>query len=204
MDINLATLVKLDLTADEYVWLYQRYYETNIPVTYTLDKEKLQKNGWVKVLPDQIALRHKTRNLFEEGDYVYDEEEEKKKPSTTSITGAKADVKNWIAEYRELFPAKTPSGRLLRGTPSACIKKMESFIGTNSSRGNVITKEEILGATKEYLKGQARGGYMYTKAANYFIMKDQDSMLLQHIEILKENNNQSLVSDGTSDMTDDI
>jgi hypothetical protein len=202
MEINLVKLVKHDLTADEYLWLYQKYYETDIPIKYVLDKEKLQRNGWVKVLPDQIVLRHKTRNLFEEGDYVHSEEQTR--PTAVTINGELNKVKDWIQEYRELFPAKTPSGRLLRGTPSGCIKKMQTFVKQNSSRDNIITKEVVINATKEYLKGQAREGYMYTKAANYFILKDQDSLLLQHIEILKDNNNQSLVSDGTSNFTDDI
>lgn len=203
MDINLAELVKNNLTADEYVWLYQRYYETNIPVKYKLDKEKLQADGWVKLLTDQVVLRQKARNFFEQGDYVYDEKEEEKSNALT-IKNELSKVKDWVQEYRELFPAKTPGGRLLRGTPSGCIKKMQTFVKQNSSKGNIITKDIVINATKEYLKGQAREGYMYTKAANYFIIKDQDSLLLQHIEILKESNNKSLVSDGTSNMTDDI
>lgn len=205
MEINLVELVKNNLTADEYLWLYQKYYETNIPVKYVLDTEKLQTNGWIKIMPDQLVVRQQTVNLFEGGDYVYDEkEEEQRKTTTVTISGEVSKVKSWIQEYRELFPTKTPSGRLLRATPAACIKKMETFIKNNSSRGDVITKDSILNATKEYIKGQVRDGYMYTKAANYFIIKDQDSLLLQHIELLKDTNNQPLVSDGTSNMTDDI
>ena len=207
MEINLAELVKHGLTPDEYVWLYQRYHDTNIPVKYQLDKMKLQSNGWVKVLTDQVVIRQKAIKLFEGEPYVFDEskeEEETKKKEAITIAGEVSKVKDWIQEYRELFPTKTPGGRLLRGTPSGCIKKMQTFVRNNSSRNNHITKDIVMNATKEYLKGQARDGYMYTKAANYFILKEQDSLLLQHIEILKENNNQSLVSDGTSDMTDDI
>jgi len=203
MDINLAMLVKNNLTADEYVWLHQKHYETSIPVTCVLDKEKLQADGWVKVLPNQIVLRLKTQNFFEGGEYSYDEEEQKV-PTAVTINGEVGKVKNWVQEYRELFPTKTPNGRLLRATPAVCIKKLETFIKSNSSKGNIITKDVVLNATKEYLKGQARGGYMYTKAANYFIIKDQDSLLLQHIEVLKDSNNASIVSDGTSNMTDDI
>lgn len=205
MDINLAMLVKENLTADEYIWLHQKYFETNIPVKGSLDKSKLQTAGWVKVLPDQIVLRQKTVNLMEGGDYVYDEkaeEEAEEKKAKATISSAKASVKDWIEEYRDLFPKKTNSGRLLRGTPSGCIKKMTTFIGNNSTRKNVITKEQVMNATKQYLNAQKRGGYMYTKAANYFIEKDGDSQLYQHIEQLDDNT--PLVHDGTSNMTDDI
>jgi len=207
MEINLATLVKHNLTADEYIWMYQKYYGNTFPVKYVLDKEKLQTEGWLKVMPDQIVLRQKTINMFEEGDYVFKEEEESsdvQKIIIKSIDAAKADVKNWIAEYRELFPNKTSGGRLLRATPAVCIKNMCTFIGTNSKRGSIITKEMVINATKEYLKVQAKDGYTYTKAANYFIMKDGDSLLLQHIEILATLGESKITSDGSKNMTDDI
>lgn len=201
MEINLAELVKNNLTADEYVWLHQKYYGTNLPVVSRLDKTKLQNDGWVKVLPDQIVLRQKTRNMFEQGDYIYEEH----KPDSVTITGEVSKVKDWIEEYRELFPLKTVNGRLLRATPSACIKKMESFIKNNSTRKKILTKDIILEATKSYLNDQKRSGYLYTKAANYFINKEQDSMLLQCIEVL---NSSSIPvtngSDGTNSMTEDI
>jgi hypothetical protein len=199
MEINLAELVKHDLTADEYVWLYQKYEGTKVPIKYTLDKEKMQSNGWVKVTPDQIVLRRKAHLLFEVEDYDYE------KHNTTTIKEEVSRVKNWIGDYRGLFPRKTNNGRLLRGTPASCTKKMETFINNNSSKGNIITKEMILRATQKYLNEQKREGFLYTKAANYFIMKEQDSMLLQYIEVIQEEGavtNDG--SDGTNIMTEDI
>jgi len=203
MEIDLTVLLKNNLTADEYVWLYQKYYGNNFPIKHVLDKDKLQTDGWLKVTPDQIVLRQKTINMFEEGDYVFKEEEEVK-PVKQTIDKAKADVKNWISEYRELFPHKTSGGRLLRATPAVCIKNMCTFIGTNSKRGKIVSKDTILNATKEYLKIQARDSYMYTKAANYFIMKEGDSLLLQHIEILETAGVSNILGDGSKNMTDDI
>ena len=199
MEIDLVKLVKFNLTADEYIWLHQRYYDTAIPVNYVLDKDKLQANGWVKVLPDQIVIRNKTKNMFEGGEYVYDEDQDS--VNTDTITYQLSKVKEWASIYREQFPVKNSVNRMLRATLPACSKKLEIFIKNYSTKNKVITKDMVLEATKKYLKEQARERYTYTKAANYFIEKDGDSLLLQYIESAGE---MDTISDGSKSMSDDI
>lgn len=91
------------------------------------------------------------------------------------------NVKDWIEEWRNLFPKGIKSGGYpLRGSKKGCLRKMKKFLKENPT----ITKDEIFHATEKYLNERKKENYEYTKVADYFIEKDNMSLLHSYIENL--------------------
>lgn len=89
---------------------------------------------------------------------------------------------DWIDEWREIFPKGKKQGSLpLRGDRMAIRKKMTKFMKTYD-----FTTEEIINATKQYIREQERDNFNYTKVAHYLIEKDGVSTLASICEAFRE------------------
>lgn len=99
------------------------------------------------------------------------------------ILGLEVVSSDWIEEWRELFPKGYKQGSIpLRGDRPSIEKKFKKFFRTYN-----FTTEEIMQATKRYLKEQEETGYAYCKVAQYLIEKDGMSALASLCEGYREN-----------------
>lgn len=92
------------------------------------------------------------------------------------------NVKDWIEEWRELFPKGLNSnGYPYRGDKEACVGKMQSFI-----RNYNYTQEEILNATKIMVNRFKLKNYEFMPQAHYFIEKSRVSQLKQFCDMVRD------------------
>lgn len=94
----------------------------------------------------------------------------------------KEGIDDWIREWRELWPKGITSGGYpVRSDLPGITKKMKSFLRKNS-----YSKEEIILATKLYLKEREENSWSYMKLAGYFIEKDGESVLASFCDRVKD------------------
>jgi len=95
-------------------------------------------------------------------------------------------VKDWVDEWRMLFPeGKNPNTyRAYRGDKQACREKMQKFVSKYK-----YGKDTIMKATKAALEQFSRTNYLYFPQADYFITKDNQSLLSQYCEAIEEGDN---------------
>ena len=95
------------------------------------------------------------------------------------------DVLTWeqfVKEFRETFPAGQKSGGFyVRSSERDISNKLKKFV-----KEYKFSQDTILEATQCYVEESARRGYLYMKVANYFIYKDNTSMLAGACEALEE------------------
>lgn len=103
-------------------------------------------------------------------------------PKDTYESIEREEVDNWIKEWRELFPVGINKiGRSYRGSPKDCLKKMKAFMKEYD-----FTREQIFKATENAINKASQDNYNYFPQANYFIEKNQHSMLAGYCENLDE------------------
>lgn len=94
----------------------------------------------------------------------------------------KEDVDGWIKEWRELWPKGVTSGGYpVRSDLPGITKKMKAFL-----RKTNYSKEEIILATKLYLKERYENNWSYMKLAGYFIEKDGESILSSFCDRIRD------------------
>lgn len=163
--INLTDLEELGLTPSLYCYLACLYFnkEYNLATDELKEKMnlKLEHLGYLKVTEEGGILRQKCDNLFKKGI-----------PSEESV-----DL--WVEEWRNLFPIGVKSGgRPVRGDKQGVAKKMKAFVKENPT----VTKEEIMDAAKLYVFDASLKSYQYMICADYFISKNNSSMLGAMVE----------------------
>lgn len=110
-------------------------------------------------------------------------------PYTSSLTEKALNLlklevitNDWIEDWRNLFPKGYKQGSIpLRGDRASIEKKFKKFFRTYD-----FTTEEIMQATKRYLKEQSETDYSYCKVAQYLIDKDGTSALASLCEAYRE------------------
>jgi hypothetical protein len=93
-------------------------------------------------------------------------------------------TKEWIQEWRDLFPKgqNDNTGVSYKGDKTQCLKNMVKF-----RKENDYTKEEIFEITEKAINEAERVGYLYFPAAHYFIHKQgTGSKLSQLGELYRE------------------
>ena len=157
--INLTKLEKLELTPTLFTYLATLYYKEPYKLTDDSEKEVmehiLQERGYLKILPDnEILLRESCNKLFD-------------------------DVTKWIDEWREIFTKGIKSGnRPVKGDKAGVLKKMKTFLKENPT----INKEQIFEATRQYVFELSLKSYQFMLCADYFINKNNSSVLGAMIE----------------------
>jgi len=162
--INFKKLKELCMSPSMYAYLYSIYYG----IDYELANEQvksamnlaLQKLGYIKIAAEGIVLRNSCKDLFDE--VVTDE-----------------GVNSWIEEWRDLFPKGVKSGnRPVRGERRGVLTKMKAFIKNHPE----VTKDLIFEATRQYVFDASVKGYQFIICADYFIDKNNSSVLAATIE----------------------
>lgn len=163
IQIDLSKLDNLNITPNEFIFMYILSTTGVLRKNYVdnSDLDKLQKEGYIKIMPnDGVNLRAKAIALF---------------PIKT------AGVEVWIEDWRAIWPIGVRSGgRPVRGNKSDCLLKMTKFMESTE-----YTKEEIMASTFAYVTQKKHEDYKYMISADYFIRKDNCSLLESWCEDMK-------------------
>ena len=191
----LNVLQKHDISFDQFMILYLIdekdelvSFVNNLTESYTL-LQNLHRRGFIKFMSedmdnysrvDYIMLGSKGHDCMD--DY-YDEINELDEEIAKEHRND-----DWVEEYRNIFaPAKSSSGRPIKGGKAACYKKMERFLREHPD----IEPKEILRAAQNYITRKAKDNYTYVTCADYFIYKRDKtgaevSLLETEVEMVKE------------------
>lgn len=128
----------------------------------TIDYEKLETLGFIKITQDIVYLRDRAMGLF----------------------GKQSDdILELTKKFRELFPASIRTGGyLVRSSESDIANKLRKFMKNYKN----VTQEQILEATRRFVARKRQEGWQYMKTASYFIYKDNESVLAAEIENLQQ------------------
>ena len=128
----------------------------------TIDYQKLEQLGFIKITEDIVFLRDRAMELFG-------------KPADSILELTK--------KFRELFPASIRTGGyLVRSSESDIANKLRKFMKNYKN----VTQEQILEATRRFVARKRQEGWQYMKTASYFIYKDNESVLAAEIENLQQ------------------
>jgi hypothetical protein len=127
----------------------------------TIDYEKLETLGFIKITQDIVYLRDRAMGLF----------------------GKQSDdILELTKKFRELFPASIRTGGyLVKSSESDIANKLRKFMKNYKN----VTQEQILEATRRFVARKRQEGWQYMKTASYFIYKDNESVLAAEIENLQ-------------------
>lgn len=165
VELDLAKLVKYQLTADEYTFLLLRLLGKKVPpiIENSVSLESLQEREFIKIVEGGFSKRSKLTSLF-------------------SAVLETAKVEDWIDEWRNLWPSGIKSGgKPVRGSRIDCLKKMKLFLARTG-----YTKQDVFAAAQAYVLERKHHRYQYMTLANYFIKKDDDSPLEAWCELMQE------------------
>jgi len=163
--IDLNLLESNNLSPDLYAFLMCVHLQS----PYNLASAEMQNDfakhleheGWCKITEEGIVLRQKFLKLVNVSDVSPD------------------NVESWIGEWRELFPKGVKSGgRPVRGDKQGVLKKMRGFCKKHPQ----FKKKDIFIATQLYVFEKSRDRYNYMQCADYFIDKNNTSLLASFIE----------------------
>lgn len=166
IEIDLELLSKLDLSPNEYVFLYYKFNCLDLPEPGYVSKSNLEHKGFIKISDnDCVILRTKALSLFSG------------KPATKQD-----DLSEFSEKYRILFPLGVRSGgRMVRSDPKGCLKKLKAFFIDFPN----ITKEDVIDATKAYIDLKRKSNYSMMVCADFFISKEGSSQLFAYCEDIK-------------------
>ena len=172
LEIDLEKYSASGLSFTEFVFITAMYKQLNQVVEDILIENaritvELEELGYLKKTSTSLVLREKGLSLL-----------------SASKSQTKNDVKDWIEDWRNIFPSgRNNIGFLYRGSKSGCIDKMSKFVKKNPK----YSKEQIFEATKKYVERFRAKGYVYMLQAHYFIQKQQvGSTLEAELEVLGE------------------
>jgi len=167
LSIDLEKLKRLNLAPTMYVILFGLYNEIDL---HTIVNEStdinscikiLERDGWLKITDSGYILRKPAIDLLK-------------------VHKEYLKVKEWIQEWRNLFPMGVKSGgRPVRGDSKSCLSKMTVFV-----KDEKIDKERIFEATKIYIDEKKKENYSFMICADYLISKDNVSLLRSLVEDL--------------------
>jgi len=155
---------------DSTIWLFMLYNKQfndaealfpELTANFESNIKYLESQGYLKIvgdLPEGIEWRKKYLDLL---------------PTESNQS---TSVEEWINDWRELWPSGVKSGGYyIKSNKEDLLNKMNKFV-----KKYKFTKEQIFEATKNYLTEQKNKGWAYTKLANYFIDKDNISILASY------------------------
>lgn len=94
------------------------------------------------------------------------------------------DLESLSSKLRDIFPAKVRGGggKLVKSPVLAVVEKLKKFYKYYPN----AKEEDILKATTNYIENRRRANWAYITQLDYFIFKDNVSMLASEIESLEE------------------
>lgn len=167
--IDLVKLKEIGLSPSLYCYLYMLNSNSVIENFYSEEAISymntiLEESNFIKIIDDKILVRKKGVDIFQEPIVV------------------KNSIETWIDEWRNIFPSGVKSGgRPVRGDRSGVLTKMQAFVKQNPQ----YTSDQIFDATKQYVFESSLKSYNFIICADYFIKKNNSSMLAAMIEELE-------------------
>ena len=174
IDLDLQNLKKSGLFINEYIILQLIYEEKgkyleefifSCPIDAKIAIKSLEQQMYIKIQEDNLILREKGSQIFKKYDL-------------------KNNIKTWIEEWLNLFPSGVKSGGYyVKSNENDVINNMVKFV-----KKYKYTKEQILQATSLYIEEFRSKNWMYISCADYFILKDNRSILASYCANLGNNN----------------
>ena len=185
INIDVNRLIRLNLTIEEY--LICHILQINEIEGYRVYTKQVGKPG--KYLFDRLFNKEYIR--------IKDEEKSKYNLKNVELTkkfheGMKKKstmVDDWIDEWLDLWPRGMKSGGYyIRGNRRVVLFKMKLFTKVYPE----FNKEVIFNATKQYLNRMAADGFRYSKLSQYFIMKENVSVLADECQAILDENREKV------------
>ena len=180
--VPMRLLAELKLGPSLYCYLYTLSkglpFECVEPSVRQQMDTHLQLHGWLVLLPNAPQLTPKAVDMLTDAarsiaSFV-----------VKTPTQAYKLVPEWIDEWRALWPTKVKSGgRRVRGDKQGVTKKMTTFMASYPK----TTKDEVFEATKQYLHEKRQVDWHMITCADYFISKNNTSLLAGAVEEVAEN-----------------
>lgn len=191
--VPMRLLAEIKLGPSLYCYLYTlnkgKPFEVVEPTVRNKMDTYLQQHGWLVLLPNAPKLTPKAVAM------LIDAERNVTTPPVVQapVTKAYKLVPDWIDDWRALWPAKIKSGgRRVRGDKQGVTKKMTAFLCTYPK----TTKEQIFEATKQYLHEKRQVDWKMITCADYFISKNNTSLLAGSVEDVTESGTNYTESSG--------
>lgn len=193
MEINIKDYLKYQeqdkwLTLEEFVYLkliYDEDYDLAsefrkvIEIACEIRVYGLESRGYIKLMPDNEGLVHSDTKSIE-----------LREKTLLMFTTDELTIEDLAKQYRELFPSGVRTG----GYPvKSNLKDITSKLKKFKKKYN-YSSEKILEATTRYVERMRLQSYSYMKTAEYFIMKDNSSLLASECEGIGEPNQEVSVS----------
>ena len=126
--------------------------------------------------------------MLKKGRLIYNETTKELTVSTTvyEILGLPRrgirDIESIAIQYRDLWPAGIKSGGYyVKSGISTISGKLRKFLKSFPQ----YSPEDVLNATRRYVGESRRDNYQFMKTAEYFIYKDESSVLETYCEVVK-------------------
>lgn len=170
--LNFQVLKDLNISIDEFLYIYKVHKpELNIKET-SVDLVKLQENRFIKIITEDekkiTTLRDKSIKLIKfltvEIDDTLEEDTIAIKKSVRAIN---AEVKDNIHKFRNIWKGLKPGAM---GGSKSCEIKLMRWRKENPE----YTFEDILKAANIYIES-LRGDYRFLQKADYFIFKQENN-----------------------------
>ena len=185
IDLDQYTKVKGEISIRDFLLLNIKHIGklNYIPIVYHNVTEyhdslkELERKQFIKITDDCVSYDENiaTPNL---------ECFELRGKATDLFDTKTVDLESLANKLREIFPAKVRggAGKPVRSSSREVIDKLKKFF-----KYYPLTKEEeVLNATTKYIENRRRVNWAYITQLDYFIFKDNSSMLAAEIDNLKE------------------
>lgn len=174
LSIDLDLLKEENISLIEFALLWSFENDADVVLTdLDISMQKLQERGFILISGnEEIILTKKARKLFK----------------MDTVSG----LEELSTQYRELFPNLKVGTHPCRSNIREIQTKFTRFF--DKYKFCKYTSEEVLQATRNYLKERELNHYKYISTAKYFILKrvhegEEKSDLATWIDNLREGNN---------------
>lgn len=175
-------IVGYNITPNECLYLFSINERiTSAFVSGETELPSLIAKGYLKMDPNIVITAEGKKIITSLNTYF----NKAKKKTNIQLMG-----KNWlqkVEEYRTIFPPqKLPSGKLARNNVKTLNESFRWFFNTFD-----VTWDDVIKATKRYVKEYRANDYLYMKTSQYFIAKQdkhkvKSSELADYCDMVKE------------------
>lgn len=188
LEINLDEYAKVsnELSIRDYLVLYIKFLNklNYLPALFHNTMEyhdclkSLETRQYIKITDDCI--------IYGDNAQINVECFELRAKSTQIIEIKSINYAELANKLRDIFPAgiRGGGGKLIKSPELAVVDKLKKFFKYYPD----VKEESIIKATKNYIENRRRDGWRYTTQLDYFIFKDNVSMLFSEIEGLSTTN----------------
>lgn len=174
-----------DISPNECLFLFgikEKITPSRIKIEMRQIQIMLTDKGLIEIKDGVYVLTDTGSRIVRDLEIFYD-----KKSKQDNIQKMGKDFKDMVTQYRELFPkSKLPSGKLARNNVNTLIENFKWFFSTYD-----YTWDDVIKATKAYIKEYRNKDWQYMKTSQYFISKQDKhkvkvSELADYCDMIKD------------------